>query len=421
MASDLNVYDLQAIEKDVNETASRMHKYWASFILVSVAIFVTTFKISDGEILLGTTSLTIPLIKVDVSLFGYALLTPLVYLVAHTYLLLELIFLNRKISLYEESLHYMVPIDADRRRFRERLHTFPVVRMLTSPGQALGLITGTLAVSTLIFLPFFCFFVLHLRFLAYHSQILTWLTRGIILVDIFVLRLVWLRLANLEFNSKEDGQPRWNIFGHYLVQYYLLVGIIPFVLVGSSYKGETIDGPWSEAIRSVFPFKYLLKDHQNPQFTFFTTYIEPQSDYHVPMDTPPDALRNRDLVSAVLNDLDFSDFNLSNTNLQSASLKKTRFIRADLSRANLRGAHLEGAQLQGAYLGYAHLEGALLGATQLQGANLSNARMQGAKFFRVQLQGASLSGAWMQSTTIERSDFAGALLDGTILNRCTYQ
>jgi hypothetical protein len=53
MAGTLDVYDLGAYEKDVNETASRLHRHWTSFILISAVMMVTTSYVSDLDIMLG--------------------------------------------------------------------------------------------------------------------------------------------------------------------------------------------------------------------------------------------------------------------------------------------------------------------------------------------------------------------------------
>jgi hypothetical protein len=408
------IYDLAASERDVNEAASRLYKYWVSFLLLSAAIFITTINISDLNLLLGQ-SLQVPLVKVNVSLFGYALGTTLIYLSIHIYLLLEFLFLNRKLSAYEESLHQTVKIEADRLRMRERLHTFAFVRMLTSPQGLLELLSGVLSIATVVFVPLAVLLVLNLRFVAYHDELVSWVARSTVVFDILASWFVWTRLVKLEFDGGIDQKDKWNIFRNAFVQYYICAVIIPFVLIGSSFKGEWIDGPWSDGIRAAFPMKYFLQSSPHAQTAFFRTYIAPPPGSQIPADTSRDFLKGRNLVSAILVGLDLRDIDGSGTNFANASLQKSKLSGANLSGANLQGAHLEGAQLQNANLSKAELQGAFIGGTQLQGATLDQSYMQGARLADAQMQAASLRSAWLQGARLERVQLVGAVLDGAYL------
>jgi len=404
-----DVFELSAAEKSVSEVASRVDKHWMAFVLISVVTLVSVANFSDTDILLGT-ALKIPLLDVSLPLFGYGLLTPFVYVVFHGYLLFEIFGLNRKLSLYEECLQHAVKVQADRRRLRERLPTFAFIHMYSPQSGGLETLSGLIMVTSIVLLPLLTLLTFLLRFLCYHSELLSWAHRLVFVSDLSMLWLCWLRAANLQATSTQE--VKWNLFNQG-VNAYLLMTVLPFVLVGSAFNGEASDTSVAGAIRSAFPIKYILRDSPRAQFALFRTYIQPEDTARISSSPARDALKNRDFSGAVLDRLDLSGFDLSGSNLENASLRRTKFTGSNLSKANLRGAWLHSGQLQGANLKEAHLEGAQLGSTQMQGANLSAAHLEGAQLYRTHLEGTLLLGTYMQGATMTEVDLRGAILIGT--------
>jgi uncharacterized protein YjbI with pentapeptide repeats len=402
-----NIYDLSAAEKSVSEAASRVEKQWLAFVLTGAVAIMSAANVSDTDVLLGT-ALKIPLLDISLPLFAYALLTPLLYLGFHCYLLFELFGLNRKVTLYEECLQSAVKTQADRRRLRERLPTFAFIRMYAPQSGGLETLSGLIMITTVVLLPLFTLLTFLLRFLCYHSQLLTWAHRLAFVVDLSMVWLCWLRAANLQATSTQE--VKWNLFGNDFVKFYLLSAVLPFVLVGSSFNGEVFDTSWAKFARSYFPMKYILRDSPTAHFSLFRTYIQPEDASRIASSPGRGALKNRDFAGAFLDRLDLSGFDLSGSNLENASLRRTKLMGSNLSKANLRGAWLHSAQLQGAILKEVHLEGAQLASTQMQGANLSGAYLQGAQLYRAHLQAALLLGAHMQGATLDQVDLRGALL-----------
>ena len=130
-------------------------------------------------------------------------------------------------------------------------------------------------------------------------------------------------------------------------------------------------------------------------------------------------LRWANLQGAYLSGAELQGANLIWANLQGADLEEANLNSADLTGAELQGANLSGASLQGADLNGANLQGAnlknakLQGANliwaNLQGANLKNAKLQGADLQRAKLQGADLFSAKLQGAYFERAKIEGAL------------
>jgi uncharacterized protein YjbI with pentapeptide repeats len=126
-------------------------------------------------------------------------------------------------------------------------------------------------------------------------------------------------------------------------------------------------------------------------------------------------LRGANFDSALLPRADFFAAQLQNANFLFAELKRAGLQSADLRgalliSANLQGANLADANLRGAILDGARLEGANLSGVQLQGANLWGVQLQGADLDRVRLQGADLDGAQLQGANLRWAQLQGANL-----------
>ena len=110
------------------------------------------------------------------------------------------------------------------------------------------------------------------------------------------------------------------------------------------------------------------------------------------------------------NALDLSERRLAFADFSDALLPHSNF-----SNARLQGANFLGAQLQGANLESAQLQGANLESAQLQGADLWYVQLQGAYFGYAHLQGAYLRSAWLQGANFEYAQLQGAVLIGALL------
>ena len=132
-------------------------------------------------------------------------------------------------------------------------------------------------------------------------------------------------------------------------------------------------------------------------------------------------LLKTNLSGANLNYANLGGANLEQSNLTSAKLKHANLGRADLqhaylSKANLQNAYLGEANLQHAYLSKANLQNTDLGWANLQHANLSEANLQHANFhcdgllICANLQNAFLMEANLQNAFLSKANLQNAFL-----------
>lgn len=122
-------------------------------------------------------------------------------------------------------------------------------------------------------------------------------------------------------------------------------------------------------------------------------------------------LRDSKLGNSDLSGADLRDADLRGTDLGKARLQGTNLSGADLTSANLKGADLTGADLSGAKLNRANLDNARLGKAILIGADLSRATLIRVDLSRADLTTAILSGANLFGAKLSGARLRGAALD----------
>ena len=123
------------------------------------------------------------------------------------------------------------------------------------------------------------------------------------------------------------------------------------------------------------------------------------------------------LVSAELENADFSDTDfyiaiLEDANFQGANLENTNFQDAEFENVNLQGADLRNANLQGVNLSHVNLKGANFGNANFQGAIFGNTELGGAKFEGSNFENANLKYVDFRNVEINNANFSHAKLQG---------
>lgn len=106
--------------------------------------------------------------------------------------------------------------------------------------------------------------------------------------------------------------------------------------------------------------------------------------------------------------------NWSGCHKQGEALRGKNLHSAILRNAKLQMADLSSSQLQQADLAYADMSNAILVATQLQQANLKGANLQKANLYSANLKGANLSYAELAGANLSEANLQGAVLDHTL-------
>jgi uncharacterized protein YjbI with pentapeptide repeats len=457
-----------ALQTAVNESAGRAAALWTTFVTLGAYLLVATGSVKHRDLFLDA-SIKLPILGVDLPVTGYFVVAPLVLLIFHCYLLLQLERLSIKTREYNTLVREQVPIGSDRRLVGYRLIDFPYLQYLASAGERrsdhVRLLPISISLLTIILFPLILFLQFQLMFLPYQAEWITWIHRLCLALDVAVVWYFWLRVGPDPDSEVKSVWTRavtiagaailicfsWLIAtfpGEGVYRNWVAVGLdrlSSFILRDGSrtvsrllFEGE-IDSARGQP-RSLFANRIIL-----PGERFFDVQKHEKTDISVSLRGR--ILRGAALQHADLRKADFTGAILQDASFVGASLQGARFgcppkVDADVEarvrrraraadcdgkrKTDLRHADFTEAKLQGATLEYSKLHGARLTGAKAQGASFNRAdltaalmgdtRLEGASLARANLLGAYLLNAQLQGADLARTDFKAANLFGSQLS-----
>jgi hypothetical protein len=133
--------------------------------------------------------------RIALPLLGFYILTPVIFVTFHFYMLLNLVLLARTAKSFEDALGRAFPEDGDAREtFRMRIENTLFVQLLVGGRlERKGInakFLSLMALITLAVAPVALLLYLQIKFLPYHSEWITWWHR-FLFVDIVLVWTLW--------------------------------------------------------------------------------------------------------------------------------------------------------------------------------------------------------------------------------------
>jgi uncharacterized protein YjbI with pentapeptide repeats len=445
MADKLDPFDVEALESAVNDSATRVSTIWISFLIFSLYLLITATTVTQRQLLLAE-PVKLPILNIDLPLWGFFFLAPILFVILHAYVLLQVVLLGRTAAAYNAAIVRVELSPEENNSLRQRLANTLFAQIFAgSPRERegwLGWLLKAMAWITLAIAPILILLAFQFSFLAYHSHIATWTHRTLIFLELAALFLIWplaldaqkdfqwpkvgaglKRTAALTwrlFIPKEGRRDEWSWLRQ---QAAPLAAYLLFIVVSLSIA--TFPGEPHVNLLMLKPLSSVQCNRWMQQR--FDRFNLPRIDVvdkdklaKIAQHTSERQLRpSQGERTQTFRDRDFNCSDLSSGDLRRVDLTGARLVGANLLDTAFEGAIFNYAQLQGAILYSAHLQGASLDFAQLQGALLMSAELQGASLRAAQLQGASFSSAQLQGAnfTLELGQFArlGAQLQGASL------
>jgi hypothetical protein len=94
MAQKPDPFDVEALERSLNDSATRVSTIWISFLIFALYLVVAAGSVTHRQLLLED-PIKLPALNVDLPLVGFFFLTPILLLVFHTYVLIQVLLLGR--------------------------------------------------------------------------------------------------------------------------------------------------------------------------------------------------------------------------------------------------------------------------------------------------------------------------------------
>jgi hypothetical protein len=120
MADKLDPLDVGALEGAVNDSAGRVSGLWLSFVAFSAYLAAAASMISHRQIFLEE-PIRLPTINIDLPLVASAILLPLLFVIYHVFVLLQVVLLARTADAYNDAIEHGVADPVDQTRVRQRL------------------------------------------------------------------------------------------------------------------------------------------------------------------------------------------------------------------------------------------------------------------------------------------------------------
>jgi uncharacterized protein YjbI with pentapeptide repeats len=431
--------DLGEARKALESAANIARGLWLTFLSLVVYLIIAVGSVTHRNLFLET-PVRLPLLNAELPLVAFFWVAPLMLLVFHGYLLLNLKFLGDNVRHYFRLVDETKLDAAAKETLFLQLPNFMMVQLLrerrTSPWTLMGYALHGVVILTIVLGPVMALLFLQMRFLPYHALPVTMVQRFAIVADMILILYFWPGIV---------GEPATRRIRAYRLTMY---GAMFLVVLFSGFVA-TFPGEWnygSALVRKSGMADFLLRGPYNEvsgdRLSWFSDTLSLSDEDFVDIDDDKlektDVtvwLRGRDLTEANLARTDLRKADFSGANLEKAIFRGARLdhavfdmptrqpfddrptvttptdlLRADFSNSKLAKASFNGARLQGAIFWNAELENASFENSVLDGASFVNAKLAKANFRR-----ASMRGAFFKSSDLNEADFTNATLIGTAI------
>jgi len=398
----------------INDAVSGFYTAAVTSVVALFYIGITAVSTTHTQLLLGH-DLRLPLLDVEVPVFQFFRLAPLIVVAFHLLLLLQVHILHTRLrSISTQDLPALSPSVVVSALLR--LEQRPWVRRLLR-----------LLLLTLIFLfPLALLAAIQFEFVPYHNRWITLLFYQVpIVMDLVVCVVLvpvvlsqeggWLEWWRRPRQSRQKERLAWTFFAMARLFFALIVGgALIFSLGVAVVPGTCTDLEWAIPTWLANRRNLDVSGEQLVDAERATTWLAAHASGR--------KTRTLDLTGRDLRDAGFLGSGLVGVDFRGADLARARFTGADLRgsdfspagpggagtpglRTNLEKANFNAADLRGARLVHAQLRRADLAGTDLRGATLTGADLRLGRLKSTRLQGADLSYAQLE----------GAILDNAFL------
>ena len=431
--------------ESANDSARHFRTVY-SFYLFFALYFLINVLVTDQELLFREGHIQMPIVNVSVPVVRFFIVSPLVLLILHLNLLIQALFLSKKIALYSLELARFGGSEKSNREALDSLFPMPLVYLIANSYKNKSMIwlLGTVVFISIAILPITILIFSQVQFLPYQNENFTWIHRITVLVDIGMLCWIWPHIT-LPNKSWRDGYRKIGYRNLFLATMILSVLFtFAFYVTGggiSRLLPEALDNRLSTYYKRNFdlstkvlvseePAPVLLSAHYSAECIpkigedCNSRIIKPESEFWCKQAKPlilnkrilkGAILSNTILCAVKLEDADLTGAKLKDANMNEAYLFKANLTKADLTEANLSEANLSEANLTRADLSEANLTEADLTRADLTEANLTEADLSGADLVEANLFGADLEYADLTEADLFGANLSEANLFGADL------
>src|SRR5690242_6533838 len=90
----IDPYDVAALEKSLNDSASRVSTIWISFLVFSLYLVTAAGTVTHKQLFLDEPT-KLPIVNIELPLWWFFFLAPILFVICHAYVLMQVILLAR--------------------------------------------------------------------------------------------------------------------------------------------------------------------------------------------------------------------------------------------------------------------------------------------------------------------------------------
>jgi hypothetical protein len=194
MAERPDPFDVKELQSAVNDSATRVSAIWVSFLIFALYLLIAATTVTQRQLLLAE-PVKLPVLNIDLPLWGFFFLAPMLFVIFHLYTLLQIMLLSRTAAAYNDAVARVELSPEENTSLRQRLANTLFAQIFAgSPRERegfIGWLMRAIVWITLAIAPVFVVLAFQFSFLAYHSHIATWTHRLLILVELLAFFLIW--------------------------------------------------------------------------------------------------------------------------------------------------------------------------------------------------------------------------------------
>ncbi|MGQ0444117.1 MAG: hypothetical protein ACT4O2_03050 [Beijerinckiaceae bacterium] len=165
--------EAEALAAALNHSAERAQTLWFSFLTFTLYLAIATWTTTHRMLFLEE-PLNLPVLDIKLPLLGFYVLTPVIFVVFHFYMLLNLVLLARTAKSFEDALVRALPEDGEaRENFRMRIENTLFVQLLVGAKRERegcnARLLSAMALITLALFPVPLLLMFEVKFLPYHT------------------------------------------------------------------------------------------------------------------------------------------------------------------------------------------------------------------------------------------------------------
>src|SRR5215472_13891756 len=194
MADKPDPFDVDALEKSLNDSATRVSTIWISFLIFGLYLVIAAGTVTHRQLLLEE-PVKLPVLNIDLPLLGFFFLAPILFVIFHAYMLIQVLLLGRTAAAYNKSVEKAQLGIEENASIRQRLANTLFAQIFAgSPRERdgwLGWLLKAMAWITLAIAPVLILLVFEFQFLPYHSGPVTWAVRVLVVIDLAIVLVIW--------------------------------------------------------------------------------------------------------------------------------------------------------------------------------------------------------------------------------------